>query len=50
MLWDPHSNIYLRKTNNTLYIPSLLVAHDGAALDDKTLFRKSQKVLEKSAT
>lgn len=29
-----------------LYIPSLLVTHHGEALDDKTLFRKSEKILE----
>lgn len=37
--------MFLRK-NNVLYIPSLLVTHDGEALDDKTLFRKAEKVLE----
>lgn len=40
-LWDHASNIYLRRSNNTLYIPSLLVTHYGKALGDKTLFKLS---------
>lgn len=49
MLWDNDSNLYIRRRNNTLYIPSLLVSHDGKALDMKTLFRMSENALEKSA-
>jgi glutamine synthetase type III len=45
MLWDSHSNLYVRRRNRTLYIPSLLVCHDGKALDMKTLFRMSEKAL-----
>jgi glutamine synthetase type III len=45
MLWDQHSNIYVRQTNKTLYIPSLLLTHEGMALDDKTLFRQTQQKL-----
>jgi glutamine synthetase type III len=40
--------MYIKKSNKTLYIPSLLVSHDGYALDDKTLFRKCEKVLKKN--
>lgn len=36
----------MRTRNKVLYIPSLLVTHYGEALDDKTLFRKSEKALE----
>lgn len=49
MLWDNDSNLYIRRRNNTLYIPALLVSHDGKALDMKTLFRMSENALEKSA-
>lgn len=40
MVWDTKSEIFLRKRNNVLYIPSLLIAHNGDGLDDKTLLRK----------
>ena len=39
LVWDPRSEIFLRTKNKCLYIPSLLVAHNGTALDDKTLMR-----------
>lgn len=45
-IWDPKSDVFIRKRNKVLYIPSLLTSHTGEALDDKTLFRKSEKVLE----
>lgn len=48
MLWDNHSSLYVRRRNNTLYIPALLVSHDGKALGMKTLFRMSERALEKS--
>jgi glutamine synthetase len=38
-VWDIKSEILFRNRNKTLYIPALLVSHDGQALDDKTLFR-----------
>lgn len=43
-VWDSKSEVFLRR-NNVLYIPSLLVTHNGEALDDKTLFRKAERVL-----
>ncbi len=48
MLWDNHSNLYVRRRNSTLYIPALLVSHDGKALGMKALFRMSERALEKS--
>ena len=45
-IWDPRSEVFLRKRNKVLYIPSLLTSHTGEALDDKTLFRKAESVLE----
>lgn len=47
-MWDTKSEVFLRK-NNVLYIPSLLVTHHGEALDDKTLFRKAERILEVNA-
>jgi len=32
-----------------MYIPSLLVTHQGDALDDKTIFRKCEAVMKESA-
>jgi len=32
-----------------MYIPSMLVAHNGDALDDKTIFRKCESVMKKNA-
>lgn len=31
-----------------MYIPAMLVTHDGHALDDKTIFRKSETVLQEN--
>jgi glutamine synthetase len=46
-LWDPHSLLFVNRKKNVLYIPSLLVSHHGHALDDKTLFRQSERLLNK---
>jgi glutamine synthetase len=40
-LWDQQSEVFIRRKNKVLYIPALLVTHQGDALDDKTIFRKS---------
>lgn len=45
-VWDPRSEVFLRNRNKVLYIPSLMVTHYGQALDDKTVFRKAETVLE----
>ena len=45
---DPLSEIFIRKSNKLMYVPSLLVAHNGQALDDKGIFRKAEKVMKKS--
>ena len=45
---DPHSEIFARKGNKLMYVPSLLIAHNGDALDDKGLFRKSELVMKSS--
>ena len=46
-IWDTKSEVYIRNKSKVLYIPSMLVTHNGEALDDKTLFRKSEKILQK---
>jgi glutamine synthetase len=46
-LWDHRSHLYIRKRNNTLYIPSLLATHYGKALGDKSLLRMSERALER---
>mgnify|MGYP003503873138 FL=1 len=33
-----------------MYIPSLLVTHNGEALDDKTIFRKTERIMKATAT
>lgn len=33
-----------------MYIPSLLVTHNGEALDYKTIFRKTEAVMKATAT
>ena len=33
-----------------MYIPSLLVAHNGQVLDDKGIFRKAEKVMKKECS
>ena len=48
-LWDHHSLLYVRRRNNTLYIPALLVTHYGKALSDKTLFRMSETAMIKAS-
>jgi glutamine synthetase len=47
-IWDPLSQLYIRKAKKLLYIPSLLISHHGYALDDKTLFRQSEKILKRN--
>jgi len=32
-----------------MYIPSMLLTHNGEALDDKTIFRKSELVMKQAA-
>jgi glutamine synthetase type III len=49
MIRDPHSDIFIRKKNKILYIPSLLVTHHGEGLDDKTIFRKTEAVMKRNA-
>ena len=46
LVWDWRSNIYVRKTNEVMYIPALLISHHGEALDEKTKFRKAEEKLE----
>ena len=38
---DPLSEIFVRKNQKLMYVPSLLVTHSGEALDDKGIFRKA---------
>lgn len=33
-----------------MYIPSMLIAHNGEALDDMAIYRKSEAVLKESAS
>jgi glutamine synthetase len=46
-IWDPLSQLYVRRKKRLLYIPSLLVSHYGFALDDKTLFRQAEQILKR---
>ena len=47
---DPQSEIFIRRKKKLMYFPSLLVTHNGEALDDKTLFRKTEAVMKATAT
>lgn len=49
MIRDPLSDIFIRRKNKIMYIPSLLVTHNGLALDDKTIFRKTESVMKTAA-
>ena len=49
MIRDPLSEIFIRRKNKIMYIPSLLVTHHGLALDDKTIFRKTESVMKTAA-
>jgi len=49
MIRDPLSDIFIRRKNKIMYIPSLLVTHHGMALDDKTIFRKTESVMKTAA-
>ena len=49
MIIDPLSDIFIRRKNKIMYIPSLLVTHHGMALDDKTIFRKTESVMKTAA-
>lgn len=44
-IWDWKSQIFINKRNKVLYIPSLLVNHNGEALDDKTTYRRAEQLL-----
>lgn len=46
-LWDWKSDIFINPVNKVLYIPSMLVNHNGEALDDKTTFRRAENLIEK---
>jgi glutamine synthetase len=48
-LRDPQSEIFIRPKSKVMYVPALLVTHNGEALDDKTLFRKSEAVMKRNA-
>lgn len=39
--------MFIKRDNNVMYIPALLVNHHGEALDDKTTFRKAETFIEK---
>lgn len=47
---DPLSEIFIRKKTKLMYVPSLLVTHQGEALDDKTIFRKTERVMKSTAS
>lgn len=48
MIRDPQSDIFIKSNNKVMYIPALLVSHHGEALDDKTIFRKSEEIMKKN--
>lgn len=47
-VFDSKSDVFIRDSSKVLYIPSLLISHNGEALDDKTIFRRSERKLEAS--
>jgi len=49
-LYDQTTEIFIRKNNKVMYIPSLLVTHHGDALDDMTIFKKSEIVLKREVS
>jgi len=49
-LWDSQSEIFVRERTKVLYIPSLLVTHHGEALDDKTIFRRTEAIMKKEVS
>jgi glutamine synthetase len=51
-IWDTSSPMYIRKIPNgsaVLYIPSVFIAYNGEALDERTILLRSQEALSNSA-
>jgi glutamine synthetase len=49
-VWDRANEIFIRRKNKVMYIPSLLITHNGEALDDMTIYRKSEAVMKQAAS
>ena len=47
-VWDWKSPVFIRR-NGVLYIPALLLNHNGEALDEKTLYRKAEGYINRTA-
>ena len=47
-IWDWKSPVFIRR-NGVLYIPALLINHNGEALDEKTLYRKAESYISKAS-
>lgn len=44
------NEIFIRRKNKVMYIPSMLVAHNGEVLDDMGIYRKSEAVMKRAAS
>jgi glutamine synthetase len=49
-VWDRTNDIFIRRKNKVAYIPSMLIAHNGEALDDMAIYRKSEAVMKEAAS
>ena len=47
-LWDWKSPLFIKKSNQVMYIPSMLISHNGDALDDRTTYRKAETAIEEA--
>jgi glutamine synthetase len=49
--WDCKADIFIREgINKTLYLPAMLLTHDGEALDEKSYLRRAESKLKQSTT
>lgn len=49
-VWDRANEVFIRRKNKVMYIPAMLVAHNGEALDDMAIYRKSEAVMKETAS
>lgn len=49
-LWDWKSPLFIKKSNQVMYIPAMLVSHHGDALDDRTIYRKAESKMDQSCS
>jgi glutamine synthetase len=49
-VWDRANEVFIRRKNKVMYIPAMLIAHNGEALDDMAIYRKSETVMKETAS